>query len=217
MSLASTGAGGQEDELARARASMFGLVARVFSGRPTEGLLDGIRDSQMLESLSAFDVVFEEDFLETDIDQLVGDLAGEFVRLFIGPGHHIAPYESVYVRSEDEDSPRLWGKATVEVANFYLEAGLELPTGQTPDHLGLELEAMAVLAEAEAVSRETGDLDSAKEIFEMQNEFCRQHLRIWVPKICSEIGNETASSFYRNMALLTASLVEMQCGADSVF
>jgi len=196
---------------------MFGLVARVFSGRPTQGLLDGIRDSRMLESLSAFDVVFEEDFLETDIDRLASDLAREFVRLFIGPGHHIAPYESVYVCAEDEGSPRLWGKATVEVANFYLEAGLELSTGQTPDHLGLELEAMAVLAEAEAECRETGDLAGAEEIFDMQLEFCRQHLRHWVPKICSEIENETASSFYRNMALLTAGLVEMQCGADSIF
>ena len=196
---------------------MFGLVARVFSGRPTEGLLDGIRDSQMLESLSAFGVVFEEDFLGTPIDRLADDLAGEFVRLFIGPGHHIAPHESVYVRAEEEDLPRLWGKATVEVANFYLEAGLELSTHQTPDHLGLELEAMAVLAEAEAESRETGDLTSAEEIFDMQLVFCRQHLQRWVPRICSDVENETASSFYRNMALLTTSLVEMQCGADTIF
>jgi TorA maturation chaperone TorD len=196
---------------------MFGLVARVFSGRPTEGMLDGIRDPQMLESLSAFGVVFEGDFLETEIDRLAGDLAEEFVRLFIGPGPHIAAYESVYIQAPDEDLPRLWGKATVEVANFYLEAGLDLPTGQTPDHLGLELEAMAVLAEAEAESWENGDPDGAEEIFDMQLDFCRQHLRLWVPKICSDIENETVSSFYRNMALLTASLVEMQCGAEPIF
>lgn len=210
------GPGGPEEELASARAGMFGLASRIFSGQPSVSLLEAMREPDMLESLAAFGAVFDEHFLAAGTEQLAEELASEFVRLFIGPGHHIAPYESVYVRGEGEAAPRLWGQATVAVADFFMEAGLELSAGQTPDHLGLELEAVAVLAEAEAASRAAGDLEGAEQVFMLQQRFCQEHLLKWVPAICREIENETNSSFYRNMASLTASLVEIQCGPDEI-
>lgn len=197
--------------MARARAGLYGLVSCVFSGKPSPGMLEGMKSPEMIEALAAFEIFFDEDFLGGNAEAQAEELAVQYARLFLGAGH-IAPYESVFLRAWHEDVPQLWGQATVEVAKFYGEAGLELKPGQTPDHLSLELEAMAALAECEAARREAGDDSGAVRVGELQDRFCREHLIRWVPEICREIEERAGSGFYRNMAALTASLVRLHCG-----
>jgi TorA maturation chaperone TorD len=216
LAAALKGAGGRELEMARARAGLYGLVSRLFSGKPTVELLQGMKGAEMLESLAAFGVAFDEDFLVGDAEAQAGELTVEFARLFLATGSHIAPYESVFIRGWSEDKPQLWGEATVAVAKFYEEAGLELTSGQTPDHLGLELEAMAMLAECEAARRESGDTAGAELLEQLQDRFCREHLIQWVPEICEAVEQRTVSSFYRSVAVLTASLVRMHCGGSDL-
>lgn len=210
------GEDGQVAELARARAGLHGLLARVFSSAPTAGLLRGIKDPGMLSSLAAFGVAFDEEFLAGGEEEQIKELAAEFTRLFIGPGPHIAPFESVFVRAPGEYQPRLWGGATVAVAGFYEEAGLKFRAGQIPDHLGLEFEAMAALARAEAERREAGDREEAGRLLELERRFRREHLLRWAPDLCLAVERETASGFYRSMALLARTLVTMPGEEDSI-
>lgn len=203
--------------MARARAGLYGLVSRVFSDRPTPELLKGMKDPEMVEALASFDVVFDEAFLAGDEEGQAGELAVEYTRLFLATGPHIAPYESVFVRAWSEDKPQLWGEATVAVSKFYKEIGLELRPGQTPDQLGLELEAMAIMAECEAARREAGDAEGAALLERQQRRFCEEHLNIWVPEICEAVERETKSVFYRGMATLASALVQLHCGgADKI-
>jgi len=202
--------------MARARAGLYGLMSRVFSDKPTAVLLKGMKEPGMQESLASFEVPFDEEFLAGDDEQQAEDLAIEYARLFLATRSHIAPYESVFVRGWSEDKPQLWGEATVEVAKFYQEAGLELREGQTPDHLGIELEAMAVMAECEAARRESGDAAGAALLEELQRRFCEEHLKRWVPEFCEAVLRRTESGFYRGMVVLTASLVRMHCGEDAI-
>ena len=198
--------------MARARAALYGLASRVFSDKPSAAMIDGLKSPEMVESLAAFEISFDEEFLAGDAEAQAGELAVEYARLFLGTGEHIAPYESVFNCGWSEDVPQLWGEATVAVARFYDEAGLELKSGRTPDHLSLELEAMAMLAECEAARRESGDTAGAAGIEELQNRFCREHLIVWVPEICDAVKERSRSSFYRSMAALTESLVRLHCG-----
>ena len=199
--------------MARARAGLYGLAARVFSARPTPELIEAMKGPEMIGSLAAFGIVFDEDFLAGSAEEQAEELAVEFARLFVATGRQrLAPYESVFLRAWHEDMPQLWGEATVEVAKFYGEAGLELRPGQTPDHLALELESMAVLADCESARLEAGDVTGAAETRELQDQFCREHLIRWVPEICQAVEERTGSVFYRNMAVLTASLVKLHCG-----
>ncbi|GBE57498.1 chaperone protein TorD [bacterium BMS3Abin01] len=207
---------GQARELAKARAALYRLLSRVFVAKPTEELLRGLKDKEMLDALAAYEVVFGPDFIAAAEEQQARELAVEYTRLFFGPGPHIAPFESVFVRGEGEDRPRLWGQATVEVANFYREAGLEMAEGVTPDHLSLEFEAMAALAQAEADKRVEGDAESAEQLLAMQDRFCREHLLRWVPALCREVDRSSESSFYRNMALLAQNQVRTQCGENDL-
>ncbi|MDO8736354.1 MAG: molecular chaperone TorD family protein [Thermoleophilia bacterium] len=202
--------------MARARAGLYGLMSRVFSGKPTAALVKGMKETGMRESLASFEVPFDEEFLAGDDAEQAEELAIEYARLFLATGSHIAPYESVFVRGWAEDKPQLWGEATVEVTKFYQEAGLDLREGQIPDHLGIELEAMATMAECEAARRESGDKAGAAKLEELQRRFCEEHLMLWVPEFCEEVQLRAESGFYRSMAVLTASLVRLHCGEDSI-
>jgi len=216
MAVAPNRADEPELEMAKARAGLYGLVSRVFSDKPTAVLLKGLKDNEMIESLATMDVVFDEDFIAGDEEAQAEELAVAYARLFLAGGPHIAPYESVYIRGWSEDKPQLWGETTVAVAKFYEKVGLELKSGQVPDHLGLELEAMAVLAECEAARHASGDAAGAGLLEKLQSRFCQEHLIQWVPKICEEIEQQTESSFYRSMAALTAGLVQVHCGGEDI-
>lgn len=216
MSLSLSPKPDQKLEMARARAGLYGLMSRVFSDKPTAALLKGMKEPAMQESMESFEVPFDEEFLAGDDAQQAEELAIEYARLFLATGSHIAPYESVFVRAWAEDKPQLWGEATVEVAKFYQEAGLELREGQTPDHLGIELEAMAVMAECEAARRETDDADGADGLEELQRRFCEEHLKRWVPEFCEAVLHRSESGFYRSMVIMTASLVRLHCGEDPI-
>lgn len=202
---------GGDAELAHARAALFGLLARVFGARPTAELIEAMQRPEMRESLEVFGVMPDAGFPaqpETDADWL----AQEYTRLFVGPGH-IAAYESVYVPADGEE-PRLWGKATAEVANFFEEIGLKVAGAKAPDHLSVEMQAMASLALAEARKLEDEDAKAAGKLREKQDLFCREHLLRWVPAVCADVERETASSFYRGMAALASGLVRMSCGSE---
>lgn len=199
-------------EAAQARAAIYGLLARVFGSLPTPGMIKAMREERMRESLSIWGVPLGEDFLGGDAERLAAFLSQEYTRLFSGPGKHIAAYESVFHPEEGEAEPRFWGRATVAVAAFFEELGLEIPAGYPPDHLSLELEAMAVMAQAEAGRILAGDESGAGRFRAMQQRFCQEHLIRWVPAVCDEIERCSESSFYRGMAILTAGLVEMTCG-----
>jgi TorA maturation chaperone TorD len=201
-------------ETARARAALYRLLARVFTGRPTAGLLKGLKEKTVLEALAAYGVVFDADFIAAEEEEQAEEMAAEYTRLFFGPGPHIAPYESVFVLAGSEERPRLWGEATVRVADFYREAGLETAPGATPDHLSLELEAMAALAEAEADKRSAGDGETAARLLELQERFRREHLAGWVPALSREVRKISKNGFYHNMALLAENQVQAGCGGN---
>lgn len=198
--------------LAQAHSAVFGLLARVFGAAPTPELVTAMKGQPMLESLAACGLVFAEDFTAAADTGLAESLAQEYTRLFAGPGPHIAAYESVYVPGEGEPQPRLWGAAAVAVAGFYREIGLELPEGRLPDQLGVELEAMALLAEAEAGRLDAGDVAGAERLAGLKDRFCQEHLLRWVPAVCQDVQREARSSFYKSMAALAAGLIEATCG-----
>jgi len=83
---------------------------------------------------------------------LAEDLAVEFTRLFIGPGPHISPHESVNTETHDVKEAALWSAQTVKVKKFIEAAGLEYDDSFSgmPDHVTAELEFMQRLAAKEA-------------------------------------------------------------------
>ncbi len=135
---------------------------------------------------------------------VVGDLAVEYARLFIGPGPGLAPpYESAYAGQIQ----RFYGEAFSEVAAVLRDEGLEVGRefGAPPDHVAVELAIMQHLAER-SPTIEAADADAARS-YRKQLAFLQGHLLGWAPRWAEDVARETVSGFYREAAgLLVAFL-----------
>lgn len=113
---------------------------------------------------------------------LLESLQIEYTRLFINAVPHVIapPYGSVYL----SDDGTLYGPSAVRTKDFYRERGFDLSgEADIPDHLSLELEFLALLAEEGREEEET--------------LFLRQHLRPWFPRFKARVLAEVRHPFYR--------------------
>jgi TorA maturation chaperone TorD len=191
------------------RSNLYGLLATIYRVEPTADLLRQIKHPRFLEALVDVGVTLEKDFLDAPEEQLLSDLAVEYTRLFIGPGKHISPHESVHTEGHDES---LWGRSTVEVKGFIESVGIEFRPDYhgMPDHISVELELMQKLTEAEAKAWQRGDYAEATMWLQLEQEFTDKHLARWVPAFCKQVVGQAELSFYSEMAMVTKEVLEME-------
>ncbi len=132
---------------ARRRSDIYGLLAAVYGQEITSDLLRQIRSPQFLGPLSILEVEGMNDLMQKPEAELLEDLAVEHTRLFLGPGKHISPHESVHHQREDGQWGKLWGASTVEVKKFIEATGLSYTDDYKgmPDHISVEFEFMQQL------------------------------------------------------------------------
>jgi TorA maturation chaperone TorD len=197
-------------ETAEQRSNTYGFLALIFRTETTANMLKRIKDPEFLDALSEMGEAFEDDFLQRPEDELIEDLAVEYARLFIGPGKHISPYESVQHERDDGDWGQLWGADTVAVKKFIETAGLEYKTEYTglPDHISVELEFMSEVIKREASAWKDNDREGALYCLKIEKKFIEEHLAGWVPVFCDKVIEQAEFSFYRGIAKLTKSFLE---------
>lgn len=126
-------------------------------------------------------------------------LRQEYESLFVGPGPvPCPPYEAVW----RTDRPRheegtVTGEATEEVLQLYASFGLKARSGspELPDHVAVELEALAYAWETGASPTEV-------------NTLAEFHLAGWIPSFCASVIEHTESDFYKVLATLTRQCVQ---------
>ena len=143
---------------------------------------------------------------------MLENLAVDYAYLFIGPGKHISPHESVHHQKEGVQSGQLWGELTAEVKRIIESSGLEYKSEFTgmPDHISVELEYMQHVVEREAQAWEADDDQTALLCLKNEKQFVDEHLLGWVPDFCEKVIEAAESPFYREMALLTRSFIEFE-------
>ena len=127
-------------------------------------------------------------------------LRQEYQRLFIGPGSlPVPPWESVYVSEERI----ILDEHTLAVREIYREWGLEVAhVNQEPDdHIGLELEFMAVLTKRGLHCSHTENQHLLTQILETQHTFLTNHLFSWVDQFCSMLVRSSKHPLYRGIAM----------------
>ena len=151
------------------------------------------------------------DFWTKPDAQLLEELAVEFTSLFLGPGGHISPHESVQV----EENGGYWGDATTAVRRFITATGIEYAKGYSgiPDHISVELEFLGALARREALAWERGNTVAAGNCLAYQRDFLDEHLGRWVEKFCTRVVETAELSFYRDVARVTAEFVRSEISA----
>jgi TorA maturation chaperone TorD len=199
-------------ELAGHRSNIYGLLAAIYRREMTSDLLKQLKDPSMLGVLSNLGIKLNNGFLEKPEHQLLEDLAVEYARLFIGPGKHISPHESVHHKRDDGQWDQLWGPSTAEVKKFIESAGLGFQSEYTglPDHISVELEFIQLVTYSEEKAWEDGDRDLALACLENEKKFIQKHLAEWIPDFCDKVINEAELPFYRVMAELTKKFIEFE-------
>ena len=194
---------------ARTRSGIYSLLSTVFRDQPTTELIDQFRKQIFREALSEAGVNLPDDFFGGSGKQYLTELQVEYARLFIGPGKHISPHESVH--RQDEES-RLYGRATVNVMQFLETAGFEFKTDYKglPDHISVELEFMQKLTGWEAQALEEGNTELVTKCLNIERYFLQKHLACWIPGFCKKVSDEAELPFYREIANLTSDFILME-------
>jgi TorA maturation chaperone TorD len=200
----------QRMAVARQRSNIYGLLASVYRQEVTADLLHQVKDPQFLGVLSDLGVQLRSDFLQKPEEELLDDLAVEYAGLFLGPGGHISPHESVHHQRGDGHSGLLWGESTAEVKKFIESTGLSYDSEYTglPDHISVELEFMQQLTLREEEAWKEEDKDGATNCLKIEKKFLEEHLIRWIPIFCEKVIELAELPFYREMAALTKNFIE---------
>lgn len=176
----------------------------------TLGLTEDEKIIQRLADLKDFGIQCEKLHLE----EVLRDMKTEYSRLFVGPGHLLAPpYESVY-KTKDEDNKRgvVMGDSTIAVKNFYRSAGLELAKDfkDLPDHITLELHFMGYLCNLEFDKAHDGSEEDQASVRKMQADFLKIHLDSWILDFSQAVSIGTNSEFYSAIVELTERWIKIE-------
>jgi TorA maturation chaperone TorD len=206
-------------EVATARANVYGLLADVFREEPSEALLSKLGGPEFIGALHALDLSLDEVFESTSRAQLAEDLALEFTWLFIGPGSHISPHESMHREARFGEQKSLWSTQTVEVKKFMAAAGLKTDDSFSgmPDHFSAEFEFMQrlLLKEAEAWANEDRELGA--NIVAIEKRFYEEHLSQWVANFCDKVIDATRHPFYRQFSEVTKGFLDYEGSSLPVY
>lgn len=199
-------------EIAKQRSNLYNFLSLIYAKEPNRELIDKIMEDSFLDNLSKIGIEFGDEVLKTPKEKLLTDLILEYTRLFLGPGPHISPHESVYVggyKGGDTKTGLLWGNATVEVKDLVEEFGYfyrEEYNG-IPDHLTVELELMGRLTAKEHDGLFNENLLEGYNYLLQEKRVLTEHLSRWIEDFCQRIIENTNHVFYREMAQLTREYV----------
>lgn len=199
-------------ETATARANVYGLLTAVFRAEPSSSLLARLKDPEMFGVLEALGCSLGEGFRDLPDDRLHEDLAIEFTRLFLGPGSHISPHESLHVEEGRGPDGGHWGRDTVKVKKFIEAAGLTVDDrfSGMPDHICVEMEFMQQLAIREAEAWTETDEEFATNILKIEKRFYDEHLSRWVGRFCDRVIETSEHPFYQGIAEVTKGFIEYE-------
>jgi TorA-specific chaperone len=146
---------------------------------------------------------------DADLEQLRVDLAAEYAALFLNMSPHpVPPYESVYT----SDLHLLMQEAHRLVLAEYACAGFRKDERfkDPDDHIAVEFEFMAALAERSCAAFDAGATSEAHELLEWQCRFFEEHIQNWVYRFCDDLERQAHTTFYRGLASLTRNCLDQE-------
>jgi TorA maturation chaperone TorD len=191
----------QRMALAEARMNTYAFLSQAFLSEPTEQLVSGFLDENLISSLPETD---EDDgthplrSFKATYDGNIESLVHEFEALFVVPIRqtYVTPFASVFLTGMVGQGP------TMAARQFYQEAGLAVDEGtfESPDHVGMELEFMAMLCKKEIDALNAGEEDGVRNILALEGRFIKDHLMTWIPQLSEEILSKGMTDFYKGVS-----------------
>ena len=197
------------------------FLATVFHERPTATFIDALVEEGLAEEWpigfaaaeTRTGVRLMRSFCAAWNEDMLPELEDDFNRLFVGPGHPLAPPWESYYLSHDH---LLFQEQTLAVRQAYRYFDLEAPQGsrEPDDSLSLELFFMAELCGRCVNTFDAGPHEARGEILEALRQFAQSHILLWAPQCLQLVIEGAKLDYYRAAAFLTLGcLLE----ADTVF
>ena len=151
---------------------------------------------RLIESgLSSFEGKTEEE-TKTLLEDLAADYAKTFLAAGDATGKAAFPYESIYTGTDSA----FGGSLQQNLAAIYAEKGLSMSEEMfkvMEDHIGLELEFMAMLLNEGAPVKE-------------QKTFFQDHLINWALSFTADVYKYSERDFYKGIARITTGFLEAE-------
>jgi TorA maturation chaperone TorD len=181
------------------RVNLYALISRILMNEVDETLLKSIiEDENMLTFFPSFEKWPKRNELSLK-DLIEKYLNVDFANLFL---MHLIPYESFYRR--DDQMMETGGDNPVQTLynDFDFRVELDKARVMSADHIGVELEFMYKLCDAEFKALEDGEADIAADIAQIQYNFLKDHLLEWAPMYLLNVKSEAGTAFYFDAAEL---------------
>jgi TorA maturation chaperone TorD len=188
------------------RQGLYRLFGRFLSKEIDQQLLDDLREPGFAAAVNELGICL--DAPTNDDDLFLEQLAIEFTRLFLGPGKHISPHESVQIGRDGI----LNDATTVRVSHFIEVAGYQFKADSKkyPDHICSEFEFMEALISKQIEAIADGDLEEAETSKMLQDEFLQRHLVLWIPQFCEEIEQSAKRPLYKAIGRAISAFIKME-------
>ena len=195
---------------ARYRSALYAVLARSFGAEPTDAVVAMLREPDTRALLANMGV----DVPEVS-DELLEALVSEYTRLFLGPGEHIPPYESVFTggaKSFSHGFGEMHSESYFKVRAAYSTAGASNTAAFTDleDHLGAELDFMRLLSFRESQAWKKRLAAEAAGLREQQLDFLSKHPGKWIGKFAKLTIEATQIPFYGQMAALARDFLKSE-------
>jgi len=177
----------------KARANIYALLSRVLLQELDEEMLRMIRsDENILDFFPTLKTW--EPFLEVEDKKLLEEyLNPDFVNLSL---LHLIPYETFYTREDQKIETGGANPVTDMYSAYNFIVDYEAARAVSADHIGVELEFMHHLVEAELKALEANDEEAIKVLRGTQSEFLNKHLLKWAPMYLINVKYEARTPLY---------------------
>jgi putative dimethyl sulfoxide reductase chaperone len=203
-----------------ARSAVYGFFSQAFIRGPSQQFLAALIAEEGADYLGDIfpDSAYQEELARVRRDSREGRLtleaaALDFEALFKVPGSlYLCPYESVYRAKTASGWGCLCGPETAAVERLYLKEGLGPSDefAELPDHVGVELEFMAILCRKAIEAIQAGDGSTAQEYRHQQYCFFVEHLGTWVRLLAERLASQAQTSLYRFLGNFLSLFMELE-------
>ena len=182
------------------RIALYALISRLMITEVDEALLESIeKDAELLSLLPNYKTWSKRKDHTTK--ELISEYYNvDYTNLFL---MHLVPYESFYVR-DDQMIDSGGGNPVIELYDA-LDFKVELEKARvvSGDHIGVELEFMYMLCNAQLKALEAEDKAGMCELFQIQKGFMKDHLLEWAPMFLINAKRESRTPLYHDGSELT--------------
>lgn len=180
-----------------ARSNIYGLLSRILLQELDETVLETVKnDPTVLEFMPNWKEWENRETLENK----------ELLELYLNPDFtnlsllHLVPYETFYTR-EDQMIETGGANPVTDIYSAYdFVVDYEIARVVSSDHIGIELEFMHHLCEAQFKAAQENDDAAVQDLIEVQHRFLNTHLLRWAPMYLINMKYEARTPLYYDAA-----------------